>query len=158
MASVEIDLQPLEAHSYSDFMLKLQDRYAQDRMESNMLSKEKAIEFTHEQWASLLPEGQSTEGHYFFELINHAGGSNIGVSWLFVSPTNRSSFIFELFLEPASRGLGLGKAVLLALEDFAKASGAKTLGLNVFATNSRAKSLYEAFGFRDVSTDMIKTI
>lgn len=127
-------------------------------MESNMLSKEQAIEFTHDQWASFLPEGQATVGHFFFDLINHADGADIGVSWLFVNFANRSSFIFELFLESESRGKGLGEAALMALEGFAKDQGAKTLGLNVFATNKRAKSLYEAVGFRDVSTDMIKAI
>ena len=108
----KIDLTPLDTNSYSDFMLTLQDRYARDRMESNMLSKEQAIKFTHDQWASFLPEGQSTVGHFFFDLINHADEANIGVSWLFVNFENRSSFIFELFLEPESRGKGLGKAVL----------------------------------------------
>ncbi len=158
MATEKLKLQLLDRSAYDDFMATLQVRYARDRMESNLLSEDEAIQFTQTQWASFLPQGQSTEGHFFFDLIDESNGVRVGASWLFVDQTMRSSFIFELYLEPDSRGKGLGKSALRALEDFAKTNGAKTLGLNVFATNERAKSLYDSFGFRDVSTDMIKSI
>ena len=63
-----INLEPLNEKGYEDFMRALQIRYARDRMESNLLSKEEAIEFTQKQWSSFLPQGQSTEGHFFFSL------------------------------------------------------------------------------------------
>jgi GNAT superfamily N-acetyltransferase len=158
MSIGKIELRTLSEDSYDRFMVELQDRYAKDRMESNLLSEEEAIEFTQNQWSSFLPDGRTTEGHFFFDLINSSDNSSTGVSWLFINKGNRSSFIFELFLAPELRGMGLGKSALRVLEDFAKSQGARTLGLNVFASNDRAKSLYTGFGFRDVSTDMIKSI
>lgn len=154
----EVKLHALDNISYIDFMARLQDRYAKDRMQSNLLSEQKAKEFTQDQWATFLPEGQTTEGHFFFKLITASDNMQIGESWLFINYSNQSAYIFELFLEANLRGKGLGKSSLYALEQFAKSEGANTLGLNVFATNDIAKSLYTSFGFRDVSTDMIKAI
>ena len=158
MKTVEIELRSLDDSSYDNFMSELKLRYSTDRMTSNLLGKDEAIEFTENQWASFLPEGKSTEGHYFFDMISASDNTKIGVSWLFINRNDRTSFIYELFLVRESRGKGLGRFALRALEACARSKGARTLGLNVFADNDRAKSLYTSFGFRDVSTDMIKSI
>lgn len=153
-----LELRELDAISFDEFMSKLKKRYVADQMEGNHLSETEAIEFTESQWASILPAGRLSNGHHFFDLIEPSSGERVGSTWVFVDQTNRSSFIYELFLESSSRGKGLGRMALHTIEDFAKSEGSSSLGLNVFASNDRAESLYRSFGFLEVSTDMIKDL
>lgn len=153
-----IKLQQMDEASYDKFMSNLLVRYARDRMQGNLLSESEAIEFTQSQWRSILPSGRSSLGHFFFNLLNPDSETQVGAAWLFIDQQSHSSFIYELFLEPEFRGKGLGRASLQALEDYAKSNQSRTLGLNVFAWNQPAKSLYSSFGFTEVSTDMIKQL
>jgi GNAT superfamily N-acetyltransferase len=50
-----------------------------------------------------------------------------------------------------SEGLGVARALMRQVEDWARANGLKMLTLNVFATNERARGFYEHVGFdRDI--------
>jgi len=139
-------------------MAQLKARYVLDRMAGNLLDAEQARQYTERQWQSLLPEGQVTRGHSFLELIATGTDEAVGCAWLFVDVELSCAFIYELFLDEQQRGRGLGRASLDALERLALDQGAATLGLNVFADNTRARALYETTGFSAVSTDMIKRL
>lgn len=156
--ALEIVLHQMDETAYEQFTNQLRTRYVQDRIQSNLFSEQEAIDFTQQQWASILPSGISTPGHFFLHAFTSNTEPAVGSAWLYVDETHLSSFIYELFLEPVARGKGLGRATLQALQDLALANQARTLGLNVFATNETAKSLYRSFGFSEVSTDMIKPI
>ena len=54
----------------------------------------------------------------------------------------------ELYVEPSSRSRGVGRALLSAAADTARASGARTLDLEVEASHTRAANLYAREGFR----------
>ena len=54
----------------------------------------------------------------------------------------------ELYVEPSSRGRGIGRALLSAAADTARARGARTLDLEVEASHTRAANLYAREGFR----------
>jgi GNAT superfamily N-acetyltransferase len=54
----------------------------------------------------------------------------------------------DLFVAPAHRRAGLGRALLTAAEDFARATVAKGLVLATQKTNATAKALYEAHGWK----------
>lgn len=51
---------------------------------------------------------------------------------------------------PAARGLGLGRALLRACEDAARAAGAPRLYLETSSTLAPAGALYRSFGFVDL--------
>ena len=55
--------------------------------------------------------------------------------------------LYDLFVTPAARGAGAGKALLLAAHDHAAAHGAKRLDLTTAKTNHTAQSLYESLGW-----------
>ena len=44
-------------------------------------------------------------------------------------------------------GRGIGKALIYAAEEAAREAGARTMTLHVFATNTRARSLYDKLGY-----------
>lgn len=55
--------------------------------------------------------------------------------------------LYDLFVHPAMRGLGTGKALLLAAEAEAKAAGMKRIDLTTAKTNLAAQALYESMGW-----------
>ena len=55
--------------------------------------------------------------------------------------------LYDLFVTPAARGAGAGKALLLAAHDHATAQGAKRLDLTTAKTNHTAQALYESLGW-----------
>jgi len=59
----------------------------------------------------------------------------------------RDSFLTELYIAPAERKRGFGRAGLAAAEALARAHGAHAMHLQVRDDNWRARALYEANGF-----------
>jgi GNAT superfamily N-acetyltransferase len=59
----------------------------------------------------------------------------------------RSAFLDELYVEPASRGTGIGAAALRLLQDACRPLGARSLALEVAFDNPRAEALYRREGF-----------
>ncbi len=57
--------------------------------------------------------------------------------------------IHDLAVRPEFRGTGLGRALLDAAEDEARERGCCKLTLEVQEDNTRARSVYRAFGFDD---------
>jgi ribosomal protein S18 acetylase RimI-like enzyme len=57
--------------------------------------------------------------------------------------------VHDLAVLPASRGRGIGRALLVAAEERARARGCAKLTLEVREDNARARGLYQERGFRD---------
>jgi ribosomal protein S18 acetylase RimI-like enzyme len=57
----------------------------------------------------------------------------------------------DVFVEPDSRNLGIGRALLEGVEAWAKKRRADGISLQVAAANSRGRKFYEELGFREVS-------
>jgi len=55
--------------------------------------------------------------------------------------------LYDLFVTPAARGAGAGKALLLAAHDYAATQGAKRMDLTTAKTNHTAQALYESLGW-----------
>ncbi len=56
---------------------------------------------------------------------------------------------FGIAVRTGYRGLGIGKAMMEYLMDWAVEHGAKKLWLSVFSTNTEAITFYEALGFKE---------
>jgi GNAT superfamily N-acetyltransferase len=57
------------------------------------------------------------------------------------------AYIAELFLVPEARGMGVGRALIGACEDWARAQGLYILKIGVLPGNTRARAVYEQAGF-----------
>lgn len=59
----------------------------------------------------------------------------------------RIGVLYDLFVEPGSRKLGVGRALMRAAESHAAGSGLARLELSTAGTNLPAQSLYESLGW-----------
>ena len=78
-------------------------------------------------------------------------GSTVGFTQLYPSFSSASAkriFILnDLFVDPAARRSGVGRALLQAAADFGRSAGAARLTLSTAHTNRSAQSLYETTGW-----------
>jgi len=75
----------------------------------------------------------------------------------FVIPEERNfAYIFELFVAESTRGQGVGRALIVACEDWAKANNFKTIQIGVLARNTRAAKIYREAGYSDYAIELRK--
>ncbi|HEY2298564.1 MAG TPA: GNAT family N-acetyltransferase [Jatrophihabitans sp.] len=60
---------------------------------------------------------------------------------------NLECYLAELYVAPAERGNGLGRALMLAAMDHARERGADYMDLGTDETDTAARALYESLGF-----------
>lgn len=66
--------------------------------------------------------------------------------------------VTELVVSSSVRSKGIGKKLLLKMEEYLKSIGCRDVLLGVFCYNTRAISFYEANGYHSRTTDMIKSL
>jgi GNAT superfamily N-acetyltransferase len=71
---------------------------------------------------------------------------------------DRHAHVFLLYVLPEHRRKGIGKALMLHAEAWAKARGDRQIGLQVFQANHAARNLYDHLGFRTQSLWMVKPL
>jgi GNAT superfamily N-acetyltransferase len=67
----------------------------------------------------------------------------------------RDAFVDEIYVVPERRGAGLGRALLRALEERARAGGVRQLHLEVERDNASARTLYLEEGFRATGRELL---
>lgn len=63
-------------------------------------------------------------------------------------------YIDDLCVEETARGQHIGRALLDAVRDYARAIGCRRLNLNVWACNPAARSFYDKNGFKPLETTL----
>ncbi|MET4575871.1 GNAT family N-acetyltransferase [Ottowia thiooxydans] len=76
-----------------------------------------------------------------------------GLVWCKLSPDEPMvANIYQMWVDPASRGTGAGRALLGEAIAWAEAAGARRVCLGVTAADTPAMRLYLAFGFRSAGS------
>ncbi|NJK65969.1 MAG: GNAT family N-acetyltransferase [Microcoleus sp. CSU_2_2] len=68
----------------------------------------------------------------------------------------RHAHIFLLYVAPEHRRLGIGAALVICAENWARARGDRQIGLQVFLSNQPALNLYQKLGYQSHSISMLK--
>jgi ribosomal protein S18 acetylase RimI-like enzyme len=68
----------------------------------------------------------------------------------------RHAHIFLLYVKPEHRRLGIGAALVIHAENWAKQRGDRQIGLQVFLSNQPALNLYQKLGYQSHSISMLK--
>jgi GNAT superfamily N-acetyltransferase len=66
--------------------------------------------------------------------------------------------IFLVYVDPAHRRQGIGRALMEHVATWAKTQGYTQIGLQVFTTNQPAIDLYHQLGYQSASVSMIREI
>ena len=129
-------------------LVMLLDAYASDPMGGG-------TPLCQESREALVPGLAATPGA--FSLIARLDGLPAGLANCF---TGFSTFaaeplvnVHDMGVLPQYRDRGIGRALLLAVEDEARRRGACKITLEVLSGNARAKTLYLALGFGDYQLD-----
>jgi ribosomal protein S18 acetylase RimI-like enzyme len=148
----------MSAEYFARWNERLVVEYAREKVEAGLWSEEHALDLSRAEQAATLPDGMQTEGHELF--VGVVDGEVVGNLWLFTAP-NQSvphTFIYDIEINEADRGRGLGRALLEAAETWSAELGSSSVRLNVFAPNITARALYESAGYAPTSTHMMKRI
>jgi len=112
-----------------------------------------------------LPQTVSTPEHYLFCIEETCDATTattghriIGYLWYQHAANEGSVFILDYVLFEEFRGMGHGKAALIALEVKLRQSGVKEIKLRVAFDNVRAFHLYQKLGFTITGYNMIKRL
>lgn len=134
--------------------------YAQDNVASGRWPEAGAIERSRTEFATLLPHGLATPDNHLFEIHVQESGPVAGFVWLAIERKDSgvSGFVYDLEIKPEHRRQGHASRAMAALEALARAQGATSLGLHVFAFNQAAQALYHCLGYQVASLNMRKPL
>ncbi|NAZ76547.1 GNAT family N-acetyltransferase [Kineococcus sp. T13] len=142
--------------------------YADEQVAAGTWPAEEALQRALEDTAQRLPQGPATEGMLLLQGVlddgttgGTADGTVVGRLWIGLRHprgTPDCAFLYDIEVDGAHRGRGLGRALLGAAEDVVRSHGIGALELNVFAENTRAGALYASAGYEVVTRQMRKAL
>jgi len=115
------------------------------------------VEARYEEW---FPAGRPAEGHQVY-VVEH---DNTGVATFWLGPHPERpvdptiAWLYDIEVNASVRGRGIGRHTLALAEDAARARGAVSLELNVFAANQAARALYRAAGYVEIAVTLAKPL
>lgn len=144
-----IKLIPIEKSDFEAFLEREIIEYAQDKVKSGNWLAEEALEKSHAEFLSLLPDGPQTKDQFVFTILNEHTNQKLGVLWVQVKmdEVHRRAFICDFVIDQQFRGQGFGKQALQALDKKLEEMQVKSISLHVFAHNTSAIALYEKMGY-----------
>ena len=145
---MSLTLVPMDEVEFDAYMERLIPEYAREGAKATGMPADEALEFAGKQIRALLPEGRSTLGHHFRNLVD-AGGKTVGILWFAERPskTPPDLFIYDIQVARTERGKGFGTNAIRRLGEEAPGLGAAAISLHVFETNQPAIRLYERLGY-----------
>jgi ribosomal protein S18 acetylase RimI-like enzyme len=151
-------VRPMTPEEYDAWIVGEIAAYAADLAQASGSTLEEAHLRAEQQTRELLPDGPATAGAYLLRVLD-AAGEPVGVLWLGPHPQRRGAgWVYEVQIDEARRGEGLGRAAMVAAERIGREAGWTALGLNVFGHNPRARALYDSLGYQVAATAMAKPL
>ena len=128
--------------------------YAEAKARAGFWPREGSLGRARDEITSLVGPDPGRRGHAFFFGVDAAGDR---VGWVWYGPVPgpaaapRTRWLFQIVVDEGLRGLGLGRALLQAVERRLLDEGMEELRLNVFRWNAVATALYASAGYDVVS-------
>ncbi len=116
---------------------------------------------TEMQFQHLLPQGHNSKNHHIYMVVDKNSDEVIGRLWFALkkgAQNDRYLFLYDIYLDKLVRGLGIGRRLMMFLEEQARLLEAKEIRLQVFGHNRRAKRFYDELGFACTSLTMKKNL
>jgi ribosomal protein S18 acetylase RimI-like enzyme len=156
---IDVTVRTMTATEYDRWQHDLAVAYAAEKITAGDWPEEGAYERARAENVALLPDGLDTDG--MLMLMGEAGGEPIGRLWIGLTHPRGvpgCAFLYDIEVDAAHRGRGLGRALLAAGEQATRSRGVHALELNVFGANPSAAELYRSSGYRVVTQQMRKDL
>ena len=152
-------LRPMQVETYSAYVESAIKGYAEENVAAGRWPRAGAIERSRENFESLLPRGLDTPDNFLFEILEERG-LIAGYVWYALERKHGAcgAYIYDLEVKPEHRRKGHAYRALKALELVAAEAGATSIGLNVFANNIVAQSLYQKLDYAPTNFNMRKPL
>lgn len=155
---MSITLRPMSAERLPAWLEETNAVYIEELIAAGR-TREDAVRHAAKSMDVTFPDGTPAPGHAVFDVIDDAGDT---VGYLWIGPDTSDDpgawWVWDIEVADAKRGHGYGRAAMLLGEEHARQHGARTLGLNVFGSNSVARGLYEKLGYETTQLQMRKRL
>lgn len=145
---------------YERWQQSLAEDYAQEQIAAGRWAAEGAAQRARDENAELLPQGLDTERMLLLQAVDESGAP-VGRAWVSLEHPRGApdcAFLYDIEIEAALRGRGLGRRLLAEVERATVDAGSPALELNVFGSNRAAISLYSGAGYDVVTQQMRKRL
>lgn len=155
---MKITLVPVEDDRFVAWMSRCESEYTEDLIAGGE-SAETAARHAADSLQRAFPNETATADNVVFDLVHDTDGV-VGYLWIGRDQTGgeASWWIWDVVVESAHRGKGYGREAMRLAESYARAQGARSLGLSVFGHNIAARRLYEASGYTVTTVKMRKVL
>ena len=158
-SDLAIELRPMTASEYSNYIRVAVPSYADEKMKGENLSREQADDVARESFAKLLPDGITSQDQFLRTIVDLSTGKAIGTLWYARKLMPRPHvWIYDFIVDENLRGRGVGAEALRLLDAEVRSLGISSIGLHVFGHNESAAGLYEKTGFRTTNRIMVKDL
>ena len=155
-----LSLRRMTSEEFMAFRSRLVIGYAAENVSAGRWLEENSLARAEEATRSLLPNGLETPD-VLLMIAQNSSEVDVGYIWIGLKREGGASpgaWVYDIEVYADHRGKGYGRALLLAGEQATRDAGVKTLGLNVFGSNSVARALYESSGYTVMAQQMSKEL
>jgi ribosomal protein S18 acetylase RimI-like enzyme len=142
---------------FAEWFPRMRNRYAVDMVADAGADAAAARTKAEADCERLFPGGKPAEGQIVFAI--EADGRRAGELWIAEREdelTGPGLWIYDVQVDEAFRGRGLGRKAMLFAEEEARRRGVSQISLNVFGGNETARNLYRSLGYEELATLMRK--
>jgi ribosomal protein S18 acetylase RimI-like enzyme len=152
-----VALRPATEADLAEYLAHGRDHYVGERVRAGD-EPATAASRADEDYARAFPGGRPAAGHLVFRV--ERDGEKVGMLWIGPRPDRPGDrwWVWNISIDEAFRGQGIGRRTMLLAEAEARAAGAAELGLNVFGHNEVAIGLYRSLGYEVTAMQMRKPI
>jgi len=156
-----VTLRPMTERELRTWLAEQAGEFAAQLVNAGEATPEEAPDVVRSSVEARLPDGVATPGQLVYR--GEADGVTIGWIWAALPGSGGqrrpgTAWIYDVFIDPATRGQGHGRAIIEALERGLAARDIPRLGLNVYGHNIVARRLYDSLGFQVTSAQMVKAL
>jgi GNAT superfamily N-acetyltransferase len=153
-----VELRPVATDAdYAAYRTLALDEHAAEFAHDGRLTLERARELVAFGLPETLAELLATDRTSLFQVV--ADDNPVGWLWLGPSPRDPDCvMVFDVRIERAHQGAGLGRAAMLAAEAVVRDAGFSRIGLQVLGWNQPAETLYRSLGYQVDATTMSKPV
>ena len=153
-----VELRPVTSDAdYATYRALALDEHSAEFAHDGRLTMERARELVAFGLPETVHELLAAGRTWLYELVVEEKRAG----WLWLGPSPRDpecAMVFDVRIEAARQGHGIGRAAMLAAEAVVRDSGFSRIGLQVLAWNQPAEGLYRSLGYEVDATTMSKAL